>query len=216
MPAKPKIVIVDTNCYVRLYASPIRPILGTVVAGYQLLTLEELRLEVRPNTSVSDRNAWLQAKDIQNDLANAVLRLREPKASKITKAAKVYRTAGDKILRVHCLAEKTEVPRQLSGPDARALATALELDAALATDEWPLRLVASTMFGGPGGLELLSSVGILHMMLLAGVLTAVQCAETMRLWCVSGEALPRGARDEYQQRFGANAPDGQSASSQRT
>jgi len=36
MSDQPKLVIVDTNCYVRLYYSPLRPILGQVVGGYPL------------------------------------------------------------------------------------------------------------------------------------------------------------------------------------
>jgi hypothetical protein len=39
MSDQPKLVIVDTNCYVRLYFSPLRPILGQVVGGYHLVTL---------------------------------------------------------------------------------------------------------------------------------------------------------------------------------
>lgn len=35
MPPTPlKLVIVDTNCYVRLYLSPVRPIMGSTFSGY--------------------------------------------------------------------------------------------------------------------------------------------------------------------------------------
>jgi hypothetical protein len=79
MSVKPKLVIVDTNCYVRLYCSPVRPILGSVVDGYRLMTLAELQWEAGSATGLTQRNPWLRSADIQQEPADALLKLREPK-----------------------------------------------------------------------------------------------------------------------------------------
>jgi hypothetical protein len=119
-------------------------------------------------------------------------------------------------LRRHCKAVSTVKLRELSAADAKALAAADVLDAAPATDEWPLRLVAETLLGGTDGVQLFSSVGLMHLMERAGKLTRGMRIETMRSWLVSGELLHRDCRDEYRNCFGEEPPDGQSTSSHRT
>lgn len=98
--------------------------------------------------------------------------------------------------------------------DARALAAADVLGTGLATDEWPLAYVAESVLGGPNGVELFTSVGLLYLMESAGSLSSEQRVETIRTWCLTNELLPRNWQSEYKTLFGKEPPNGQSASSQ--
>ena len=211
MSIAPKKIIVDTNCYIRLYCSPVRPMMGSEFSGYQLFTITELKLETDLNTDVVARNPWMANVDIQTELASACLTLREPKKSKITKTANMTRKLGNSILQKYCSDKGTERPRTLSAADCLAFATADELDACLATDEWPLRLVAQNL---GDGLELFTSVGILRLMESADSLTRADRVETVRSWCLTHEALHRDWKTEYRELFGEEPPDAQSAKSQ--
>lgn len=211
MPPAPKKIIVDTNCYIRLYCSPVRPILGSVVGGYKLMTLAELKLETSLHTDVIARNPWMSAMDIQAELAAACFKFREPKTSQIKAAAVISRRMGDSFLRQYCQSQKIQKIRTLSSADALALATADVLDISLATDEWPMTLVAGKMLAG---VRLFTSIGLLHLMEAAGSLSEAQRLETIRIWCLTNEQLPRSWQQEYSALFGTAPPDGQSAKSQ--
>lgn len=205
----PKKIIIDTNCYIRLYCSQVRPILGYEFGGYQLFTITELKLETDLNTDVIARNPWMANVDIQAELKSACLKLREPKKSNIAVVANTTRKLGNLLLQKYCKDQNTERLRTLSAADCAALATADVLDACLATDEWPLRLVAENT-----EIELFTSVGILHLMEYAKSLTKQGRIETVRSWCLNNEALHRDWKKEYRQLFGDEPPDAQSAKSQ--
>jgi hypothetical protein len=51
MPDKNKLVVIDTNCLVRIYFSPVRPLLSKPVALHELKTLEEMARELRRKLS---------------------------------------------------------------------------------------------------------------------------------------------------------------------
>jgi hypothetical protein len=210
MPVTPKLVIVDTNCYVRLYQSSVRPILNSVVGGYRLMTLTELRLEADMNSDVVARNPGMSAADIQAELTKACLKLREPKKESVRTGAKLMRKQGDEFLAKYCAEHKTDKVRSLSLADSRALSAVDVLGAALATDEWPLTEVAKTL---SPDLELFTSVGLLFLMEKSGTLSAAQRHDTVRSWCVTGELLPRDWQDEYRALFGCEPPNAQSAQS---
>lgn len=213
MPAsKPRLLIVDTNCHVRLYMSPVRPLLGSVVGGFKLMTLTELKLESSLRSNVRERFPWMGAADIQADLDGACLKLREPKKGKIEQLARLTRTSGNGILATHCASRGIQLVRELSLTDARALAAADVLDASLATDEWPLRHVATAMGMGEPGL-LFSSVELLHMLEVAESLERGERIETVRAWIHQAESLQRGWQARYAELFGEAPPDGQSDSS---
>lgn len=213
MPAsKPRLLIVDTNCYVRLYMSPVRPLLGSVVGGFKLMTLTELKLESSLRSNVRERFPWMGAADIQADLDGACLKLREPKKGKIEQFARLTRTTGNGLLAAHCAAQSIPLIRELSLTDARALAAADVLDASLSTDEWPLRHVATAMGMGDHG-QLFSSVELLHMLEAAGSLGRDERIQTVRAWIQQADALQRGWQARYAELFGEAPPDGQSDSS---
>jgi hypothetical protein len=209
MPNITKKIIVDTNCYIRLYCSPVRPIMGHEFSGYQLFTITELKLETDLNTDVIARNPWMANADIQTELASACLKLREPKKSLIADIANVTRKVGNLLLQQYCKDQNTERLRTLSAADCAALATADVLGACLATDEWPLRLVAENAES-----ELFTSVGILGLMERAGSLTREARIETVRIWCLTNEALHRDWKTEYRELFDEEPPNAQSAKSQ--
>lgn len=213
MPAsKPRLVIVDTNCYIRLYMSPVRPLLGSVVGGFKLMTLTELKLETSHRSNVRERHPWMGATDIQTDLDGACLKLREPKKGKIEQATKLTRMTGNTVLAAHCAAQGIALVRELSLNDARALAAADVLDGALATDEWPLRHVAAAMGMGDSG-QLFSSIELLHLLETAGSLRPDERTQTVRVWIQQQEALQRGWEARYAELFCEAPPDGQSDNS---
>lgn len=209
MPNAPKKIIVDTNCYIRLYCSPVRPIMGHEFGGYQLFTITELKLETDLSTDVIARNQWMANADIQAELAAACLKIREPKKSTIASVANATRKMGNMLLRQYCEDQETERLRTLSAADCAALATADVLDASLATDEWPLRLVAEN-----AETELFTSVGLLGLMERAEKLTREARIETVRSWCLTNEKLHRDWKTEYRELFGEEPPDAQSVKSQ--
>jgi rRNA maturation endonuclease Nob1 len=161
MTNKNKLVVVDTNCLVRVYFSPLRPILARPVAGYELKTLAELADELKELAKGHDM-AWLSDKGLQQEVDGAVIELTKAQKRIIRDDAPAIRRYGDGELHKYCIAQRSRNGRTLSMTDAKALATALELRAALATDEWPLRHVADFYDDDDGNpVELFSSVELL-------------------------------------------------------
>lgn len=210
MPEKNKLVVVDTNCLVRLYFSSLRPVLGSAFSGYLLMTLQELANELAHLAS-NDKHAWLSDKVIQSEVNGAAIQLTASQETSIQKETHHVRRYGNaELLRYkakHCIAR----PLGLSFADARALTVAIELGAALATDEWPLRIVAGYIEADDDGghVELLSSVELLHLLEMAGAIPKVERVKVYSDWRKNGEALLRGSDTRYCELFGEGAPTGQ-------
>ena len=206
----PKIVVVDTNCYVRLLHSPLRPLLGKVVSGFKLMTTVDLAAETLGKSGLGSRQAWLASPEIQAELAGATLKFREPKSSRMAEEADTFRRIGNALLRKDCEAKGILV-RTLSIVDARAWAAAALLNGVLATDEWPLRLATSRVDVDDEGnkLSLLSTIDLVHLLEQAGSLSSAQRVALMRSWKLSGEALHREADDDYRRLFQEDPPDAQ-------
>jgi rRNA maturation endonuclease Nob1 len=207
MPPKPTIVVVDTNCFIRLLFSPLRPILGSTFCGYKLVTLVELKNEVGPGTEVAERNPWLLDEAVQKELDDNCLAVREPKKTNIREQAKHFRSEGNALLRKLCAAKGLNQVRELSSADAKALATAQVLDAALATDEWPLAHVATEASDVQEVLTSLSLVGLIER---DGKISRSERIDLVASWVKSGEKLPQDWAAKYRQLFGEEPPDGQS------
>lgn len=203
---KPTIVVVDTCCFIRLMFSPLRPLLGSAIGGYQLMTLANLAKECGPGTEVVERNPWLLAPDVQDELTKNCLKFREPKTSEVRKWAKTFLERGNSLLRTHCIAQKMDLIRELSRADVYALAAAQVLDVPLATDEWPLTWAAERV----SDVEvILTSVALLHIMEKSGKITREQRVNIAATWVKQDEKLPANWRNQYKELFQDEPPDGQ-------
>lgn len=207
MPQAPAFLVVDTNCFIRLLFSPLRPVLGSTVAGYKLVTIVELANELGPGTEVVERNPWLLDRQVQEELAGNCLKFREPKKSAMLAEAKRLRTEGNSLLRRYCIERNLEVVRQLSAADAKALAAAQIVGGLLASDEWPLAFVADRASDVP---SVLTSVAVVHLMESDCKITRAQRLEAVSGWVKNGEKLPQHWSQQYQELFGERPPDGQS------
>jgi hypothetical protein len=203
-----RLVIVDTNCYVRLYYSKLRPILGSVVNGHRLVTLHELANESKGGGLV-ERNGWLSAQDIQHDIQSAVFPLSDEQQAEYTGLAKEFRQMGDHVLHEHCKARNISL-RYLSLADAKALAVAADFNAILATDEWPLRLVSTKVELDDGKQpQLFSSLDLLQLLEIGQKITRDERAGIVKEWLRAGEHLLTSWRADYQVLFNEAPPTAQ-------
>ncbi|MDE2400189.1 MAG: hypothetical protein KGL90_00800 [Burkholderiales bacterium] len=210
MPDKNKLVVVDTNCLVRMYFSALRPMLGATFSGYILMTLQELADELK-NLASNDKHAWLSDQGIQAEVDGAVIKLTRQQEATIKDETPKVRRYGNAELQRYKDKNNVARPLTLSLADARALTAAIELGAALATDEWPLRLVAGYIQADDNGgyVELLSSVELLHLLEKAGAITKDERVKVYAHWRKSSEALLGDSDARYKALFGEAAPTAQ-------
>ena|GEM_PF-1439905 len=205
-----KLVLVDTNCLIRMYFSPLRPVLSRPAVGYELKTLQTLADELKNIAIRRDEYAWLSAKDIQDDVDLAVLPLTKAQIQAIDQEAAGIRRQGNGMLQAYCQSQGINL-RQLSAADARVLAAALELSIAMATDEWPLRHVASVYGCYDDGtpVEMLSSVELIALLEEEGLLTREDRMRTYADWLKFGECLLRDSPRIYFKIFREYPPSAQ-------
>lgn len=205
-----KLILVDTNCLIRVYFSPLRPVLSRPAVGYELRTLQTLADELKNIANRRHEFAWLGVKTIQDEVDLAVLPLTKAQTQAIDQEAAGIRKQGNGMLQSHCQTRGINV-RKLSLADARALAAALELSIAMATDEWPLRHVASVYGYYDDGtpIELFSSVEIIALLENEGLLTREDRMRTYAGWLKFGECLLRESPEIYFKAFGEYPPDAQ-------
>lgn len=204
-----KLVLVDTNCLVRIYFSSLRPILGRPVSGYELKTLDGLARELRNLAQRADL-AWLSDQVILNEVDAAVVTLTRSQRAAINGDAPGIQKVGNALLYKEYLAKNQRVSRTLSLADAKALAASLELNAALSTDEWPLRLV-STLYDYDDGqpVELLSSVELIELLERENLITREDRIKTYSDWLKNGAALLRESPEIYFRLFNEIPPTAQ-------
>jgi hypothetical protein len=209
MTAPTKLVLVDTNCLVRIYFSPLRPILGRPVAGYELKTLDELAKELKNLTKRADL-AWLSDKVVLNEVDAATVSLTKLQRDSINRDALEIQKVGNATLYKDFQDKKLRVRRTLSLADAKALAASLELDAALSTDEWPLRLISDLYDYDDGNpIELLSSVELIGLLERDGRISRADRVKTYSDWLKNGEALLRESPEIYFRLFNEAPPTAQ-------
>lgn len=204
-----KLVLVDTNCLVRVYFSPLRPILGRPVAGYELKTLDGLASELKNLAQRADL-AWLSDQVILQEVDAATVTLTKLQRDAINQDALGIQKVGNAALYKDFQNKKLQVSRTLSLADAKALAASLELDAALSTDEWPLRLV-SELYDYDNGhpVELLSSVELIELLEREGLISREERVKTYSDWLKNGEALLRESAEIYFRLFNEMPPTAQ-------
>lgn len=209
-----RFVIVDTNCFLRLYYSPVRPLLGGTFGGYRLVTLQRLVAESCSGPRISNEYAWALNEDaVKEELKKAALRLREPKKGHVKRDTGLVRKVGNGLLKQYCLQEAIR-PRELSLVDAELLATAMQLDGIVASDEWPLRHVGERYGDEP--VPFLTSVEVLHVLESAGALAAEARISVVRDWLRAGEKLHRDWRDAYRRCFNDGVPTAQEDDAHKT
>lgn len=204
-----RLVLVDTNCLVRIYFSPLRPILGRPVAGYELKTLDGLAKELKNLTKRADL-AWLSDQVILKEVDAATVPLTRLQRDSIKQDAIGIRDIGNaelyKAYQVKGLRER----RTLSLDDAKALAACLELNAVLATDEWPLRLVSELYDYDDGKpVELLSSVELIELLERDELISREVRVKTYSDWLKNGEKLLKDSSEIYFRLFKESPPTAQ-------
>ena len=174
------------------------------------MTLQELADELK-NLASNDKHAWLSDGEIQLEVNGAVIKLTTKQEATIQKETPSVRRYGNAALQKYKANQGIARPLTLSLADARALTVAIELGAALATDEWPLRLVADYIEADDDGghVELLSSVELLHLLETADAITKDERVKVYADWRKIGEPLLRDSDSRYLRLFGEDAPTAQ-------
>jgi hypothetical protein len=210
MAANPnKLVLVDTNCLMRIYFSPLRPILSRPVAGYELKTLDGLARELR-NLAQREDLAWLSDQVILAEVDAAVVPLTQLQRNAIVGDASGIQKVGNAELHKDFVARGLRVCRTLSFADAKALAACLELNATLSSDEWPLRLVAGLYDYDDGKpVELLSSLELIELLERENLISREERVKTYTDWLRNGEALLRESPEIYFRLFNEEPPTAQ-------
>lgn len=204
-----QLVLVDTNCLVRVYFSSIRPIMNCVISGHELKTLQGLASELK-GLARRPEWSWLGEAAIQCEIDKSIVLLSRAQKRAIEEDAEGIKAFGDAKLHEHCTKHKTRSIKALSLDDAKVLAASLELDAILSTDEWPLRLVSGFYDYDDGGpVKLFSSVDLIHLMEKEGLLSREDRMKTYADWLRWGEQLLKESPNIYLQLFGEIAPTAQ-------
>jgi len=203
-----KIVLIDTNCFIRLYPSPVLPLLGQQVGEYKLLTLDCLVDEFLNNPTLTGRYPLIAQDPRRNNLVNSKLNLRKPNRDRVQNYVNDLRPYAKSFLEFECKRRGVSPAKSLARADLELIATTLTLGGVMATDEWPLRLVAEDLMQEPDDykLGLFSSIQLLHLLESHGRLTADQRRETVDLWIRADEKLLRGWQKDYEQLF-EESPD---------
>lgn len=206
---KPKLLIVDTNAFLRLYSSPVFPLLQQQLGDYQLLTLQSLIKEFQDSTRLVGQYPAVAKNPKLANLQSAALKLSNVSKNQISKRIKELRPIANNFLEDYCDTNNVVVFRQLSSCDVELLATAVVTRATIATDEWPLRKVVEYLLEDEDvtySIALMSSIEVLALLEQNGKISKDQRIETVQKWIDDGENLLRGWRSRYAELFGEPAP----------
>lgn len=201
-----RFVFVDTNCFLRLYQSPVIPLLGQDIGGYRLLTLECLIDEFLGNPGLVKSYRWVTDKPVIDDLLRAKLKLSGINQRRVQADRRQLKLFADSFLRDHSRKHNLVPPKSLSSRDLELLGTAIVLKGVVATDEWPLRLVCADLMEDPDyQIGVMNSFDILSLLESHGKLCADDRRQTVDSWVRLREKLPGGWKDQYQSLFGEDA-----------
>jgi hypothetical protein len=201
-----RFVLVDTNCFLRLYQSPVIPLLGQDIGGFRLLTLACLIDEFLGNPNLVKSYRWVTDRPVIDDLLRAKLKLSGINQRKVQADRRELKLFADVFLREHSRKHRLVPPKSLSSRDLELLGTAIVLKGIVATDEWPLRLVCEDLMGDPDyPIGTMNSLDVLSLLESHGKLSADDRRQTVDSWVRLREKLPRGWKDQYQLLFGEDA-----------
>lgn len=203
----PRIILVDTNCFLRLYHSPLRPFLGEVIGGYKLLTLAALVSEFLRSPRLQELYAWVIVDVKAEDITKAALQPTAAEAQSIASERAGHKDYVQSVIETYC--QNKAIPiRSVSGCDLDLLATAIVFESIIATDEWPLRLVVDDLMSVAGeyNIATFTSLDLLNLFEKSGKLTPDERRSTIKSWLRYDEKLPREWRADYQKYFGELPP----------
>lgn len=179
------------------------------MAGYELKTLNGLAAELK-NLAKRPDLAWLSDQVIVNEVDAATVALTKAQRQAIDQDALEIQKVGNAALYEDCRDRKLKVSRALSLADSKALAACLELNAALSTDEWPLRLVADMYdYDNGDSVQLFSSVELIALLEHEGLINRETRIKTYADWLKNGEKLLRESPDIYSRLFNEAPPTAQ-------
>ncbi|OMR82495.1 hypothetical protein AQ816_04385 [Burkholderia pseudomallei] len=170
------------------------------------MTLGSLLEEFRQSQRLDREYAWVAA-DLALEEANGALpNLPDHDREDVANEIRQLRPYAKAFLERHCAREGIP-PKSLSSRDLKLLATAAVFDAAIASDEWPLKLIVEDLTSEDDyQIEIVTSLHVLHLLELAGRLDANERRNTVTSWLRCDEKLPRAWRELYRQLFGERAP----------
>lgn len=204
-----RLILVDTNCFLRLYHSPVLPLMGQDIGGYQLVTLECLVNEFLDSPNLTQSYPWVDSEPTRSDLINAKLNLRGATKTAISTTKSSLAPYAKSLLELHCK-RKAITPRSLSGRDLELLAASIVLKGVLATDEWPLRHVAQDLMEDQDECQigLFDSLELLHLLETNERLRPDERRKTVQSWIRYDEKLLRGWQNNYLRLFGESYSPG--------
>jgi hypothetical protein len=205
----PRIVLIDTNCFIRLYQSPVLPFFGEVVDGGKLLTLTTLIDEFFSSPRLKQVYAWLQSTVNGEDRDKIELSLSVVEQASVGAIMQEHRDYVDDVLDGYCVEQGRQISKRLSDCDLQLLATAIEVKALIATDEWPLAVVVDDLMLEPEEgyqIGILTSIDIIYMLEKVGKLSREDRIGTIKSWLRNDEKLPRDWRRKYRELFNDVAP----------
>lgn len=202
-----RIILVDTNCFLRLYQSSVRPLMGQDIGGYRLLTLKKLVEEFQNNQNLVSNYPSIATGSKYDELTNSAIKIRGVNKKKIENLQKELAPYSKSFLESYCKRQKIEIIRRLSSPDLELLATAIIIKGIIATDEWPLRLIAADLMEDQEEYKigLFNSLELLHLIQENGKISPEDRRKTVRSWMLYREKLLRDWREDYQRLFGESA-----------
>ena len=182
--------------------------LGEIVCGYKLITIQELANETNQKGGIISRLPWLRNADVQNDLNAAIINFTEKENEEYDDDAEAYLLAADSFLEIYCANNNINQVRYMSFSDAKALAIALHQGYILATDEWPLREFSKIIEPDSNGdrLQLLTSLDLLQLLEQGGKIDADNRRKTVRDWILNEESLIRSWEIDYWRLFNEAPP----------
>ena len=203
-----RFLLVDTNCFLRIYQSPLRPILGADVGGFSIRTLTDLVNEFRNGGRLQVEYAWANA-DIDAAVnAGAVLVLNADQITAVQYELSFVKPFGNALLERYCTDRPKPISiKSLSTNDAKLIATAMVLEAVIATDEWPMtHVVADLIQDDEREIEIWNSFDLLNLLETHDQITPEDRRNTVKSWMRNGEALPRNWEAQYRRLFNEPAP----------
>lgn len=180
--------------------------MGQDIGGYRLLTLEKLIDEFQNNPTLVSSYPSVASGTRHDELKNSAIKLRGINKKMVTSLSNDLASYAKSLLELYCNRQKIQT-RRLSNPDIELLATTIVIKGIMATDEWPLRHVASDLMEDQDEYKigLFNSLELLHLIQENGKISPEDRRKTVRFWILYREKLLRDWREDYQRLFGEPA-----------